>query len=173
MELRLRYAAFLAMTNQVDDAEAEIVRVENMAKDTIAPKATTAWTKAVERIELLTRTSLANLAFAAIHMARGNPGDMLLRLGTSFRLQSRVADVACKVAAEGPAVVVEEEDKAKTEQDPFVVTTGTTGAEEPSKDAVQQQGAAQPEFFRLKHLYGLQWSAAEVSRASQRWSELT
>lgn len=156
VEFYLRYTVFLAVTGHIDAAEAEYERAAKIAQEVFASKASSAWGKNVERIELWSRAALAHSAKAAINQAKGDRAGMSLSLGVAFRLRSRIADAACRLAAEGSP---DSADAKVKDDDPFVVKAG---AEELSKDAVQQQGTTQATLFK-KHLYGLQWTAAEVS----------
>jgi separase len=161
ISLHLRHAAFLAFMHPADLtlSQAAFATAEELELECVPLKKGSYAAGTIDRIETLERASLANLALSVMNMRQGKATDTINRLMSSFKLYSRVADVACRLAPEALQVVTEA--KAK-EDDPFLAPTQGKGADEPSKDSaiVIPSHIA---VFGKKHLSGLQWSAATVS----------
>lgn len=162
VSLHLRHSAFLAMTNGTDlvAAEEAFAKAEQSELDFEAMTTGSPIARSIDRIEKLERAALARIAAAAIDAQRANVSAATSKLSTAFKLYSRIADVACRIAPQPPNLEQVEIDIS----DPFVIVKAPagTGATEPSKDAVLPQ-MTHSSIFTKKQLSGVQWSAAEVS----------
>ena len=177
VQLHLRFSAFLALAGDVERASEQFRVAESAASDIDRPGSNaTQLAKAVGRVQMLERATLAHMAIAFIAGATGEATQALARAGAAFRLRSRIAEVSCRVCTPSADLAkdsAEDDGKAVGDADLFSVPSKSdekpsetkTGADELAKD-LTTTGPTQSGYFKGKHLDGLQWSAAEVRQGA-------
>ncbi|RSH95601.1 hypothetical protein EHS25_000693 [Saitozyma podzolica] len=157
-ELHLRYSAYLAQNERVEEATEEYREAMNVSKEIQPLKTASLTTRVLEKSSQLERAALARIALSHICVAQRQTSASILHLSGAFRLCSRAADTICRIAS----TETKGSPTSKDSDDPFSAPSLRTlvGQDEPAKDDAQAANR-QVSVFTGKYLSSLQWHAAE------------